>query len=91
MRRVFWFSVGAAAGYYAARQGERVVEEARSRGVVGNVTLVASTAARVAASAARAAVAVGEAAGTRGRTTLEGQPPAPATTTSATTAGEARP
>ena len=71
MRRLFWFSVGAAAGYYAARRGERVVEEARARGLVGNVTLAASTATRLSTGATRAVTALGEAAGEATRQRVE--------------------
>ncbi len=60
MRRLFWIGVGAAAGYYAARRGEEAVERVRERGVVGNVTLAASTATKVAATASRTAVTLGE-------------------------------
>lgn len=60
MKRLFWLGVGAAAGYYAARRGEEVVERARERGVVGNVTLAASTATKVAATASRTAVTLAE-------------------------------
>ncbi|MDA8435597.1 MAG: hypothetical protein M0Z98_06390 [Actinomycetales bacterium] len=67
MRRLFWLSVGAAAGYYAARKGTVAVEQARERGLVGNVTLVAGTASRLAATASRTTLAVGEAVGSRAR------------------------
>lgn len=67
MRRMFWLSLGAAAGYYAARKGQVVVDEARERGLVGNLTLAAATAARVTTSVSRATVAVGEAVGSRTR------------------------
>ncbi|MFC6238341.1 hypothetical protein [Longivirga aurantiaca] len=60
MKRLFWLGVGAAAGYYAARRGEEAVERARERGVVGNVTLAATTASKVAATASRTAVTLGE-------------------------------
>jgi hypothetical protein len=60
-------SVGAAAGYYAARKGSAAVEQARERGLVGNVTLAASTASKVAATASRTTLAVGEAVGSRAR------------------------
>ncbi len=60
MSRLFWVSVGAVGGYYAARRGERLVEEARERGLVGNVTLAASTAAKAATGATKAAAALGE-------------------------------
>lgn len=55
MRRLFWLGVGAAAGYYAARRGDEIVERARERGLVGNVSLAATTATKVAASAQRTA------------------------------------
>ncbi|MBI1377148.1 MAG: hypothetical protein GC157_06670 [Frankiales bacterium] len=81
MRRVFWVTVGAVAGYYAARKGAAVVEEARERGVVGNVTLAASTATKVATTASRLTLAAGEALGSRTRALAEGReasaPPAP--------------
>ena len=76
MRRMFWFSVGVAAGYYAARKGSVLVEEARERGVVGNVTLAAATAGRAAAAASRATLAVGEAVGSRTRSLTEDRAPA---------------
>lgn len=60
MKRLFWLGLGAAAGYYAARRGDEMVERARERGVVGNVTLAASTATKVAATATRTAVALGD-------------------------------
>jgi hypothetical protein len=60
MSRLFWVSVGAVGGFYVARRGERMVAEARERGVVGNVTLAASTATKAAAGATRAAAALGE-------------------------------
>lgn len=72
MRRLFWLGVGAAAGYYAARRGEAVVERARERGVVGNVTLTASTATKVAAAASRTALTLGE----KARTVAAGRTPA---------------
>lgn len=50
MRRLFWLSLGAAAGYYAARKVPQVVEQTRERGLVGNASLAASTASRVASS-----------------------------------------
>ena len=71
MRRMFWLGVGAAAGYYAARKGSVLVEEARERGVVGNVTLVAATAGKAATAASRATLAVGEAVGSRTRSLTE--------------------
>jgi hypothetical protein len=60
VRRLFWFTAGAAAGYYVARRGERVVAEARERGVVGNVTLAAGAASRLAQNAAHAAAGLAE-------------------------------
>jgi hypothetical protein len=86
VRRVFWLSVGAAAGYYAARKGSVLVEEARERGVVGNVTLAAATAGKAASAASRATVAVGEVVGSKARSHVE-EPSAPhaRATTSGTT------
>lgn len=60
MKRLFWVGVGAAAGYYAARRGEAAVERARERGLVGNVTLAATTAQKAAGAATRTAAALGE-------------------------------
>jgi hypothetical protein len=102
VRRLFWLSVGAAAGYYAARKGTAAVEQARERGLVGNVTLAASTASKVVTTASRTTVAVGDAVGSRaraladgraGRTAAEdsamaaGPGPAPASTDPTTTTG----
>jgi hypothetical protein len=67
VRRLFWLSVGAAAGYYVARKGTVAVEQARERGLVGNVTLAAGSASKLAASASRTGVAVGEAVNARAR------------------------
>ncbi|MGD9957004.1 MAG: hypothetical protein AB7V23_13135, partial [Candidatus Nanopelagicales bacterium] len=58
MKRLFWLGLGAAAGYYAARRGDEMVERARERGVVGNVSLAATTASRMAASASRTAASI---------------------------------
>lgn len=58
MRRLFWLGLGAAAGYYAARRGDEMVERARERGLVGNVSLAATTATKAAASASRTAAAL---------------------------------
>ena len=60
MRRLFWFSLGAGAGYYAARRGERFVAEARERGLVGNVTYAAGTASRLAQNATQAAAGLAD-------------------------------
>ena len=77
MKRLFWLSVGAAAGYYAARKGTEAVEQARERGLVGNVSLAAATASKVAGSATRATSAVAS----RSRPTAEPSPaPAPSPT-----------
>jgi hypothetical protein len=93
VRRVFWVSVGAAAGYYAARRAPVLIEEARARGVVGNVTLAAATASKAASAASRATAAVGDAVGSRTRAaadadvtadhrTVDTRPAAPPTTPS---------
>ena len=60
MRRLFWFTAGAAAGYYVARRGERLVVDARERGLVGNVSLAAGTATRLAQSASQAVAGLSE-------------------------------
>jgi hypothetical protein len=94
VRRLFWLSVGAAAGYYAARKGTVAVEQARERGLVGNVTLAASTASKVAATASRTTLAVGEAVGSRARALAEARSDdaAPAPSTAApTTPGDGAP
>ena len=86
---MFWLSLGAAAGYYAARKGTEVVEDARERGLVGNVTLAAGTASKAALAAARATVAAGEAVGSRVRSRACGDAPVTtqfAATSSPTTA-----
>ena len=50
MRRLFWVSVGAAAGYYAARRIPPAVARTRERGLAGNAALAGRTASRVASS-----------------------------------------
>ena len=103
MRRLFWLSLGAAAGYYAARKSSEAVSQARERGLVGNVTLAAGTASKAAATASRTTVAVGEAMGARargvGRPPVVGVDPAPpaaplparTAAQTPTSTGEARP
>jgi len=54
MRRLFWVSVGAAAGYYAARKIPPAVARTRERGIAGNASPVASSASK-AVSSTRAA------------------------------------
>jgi hypothetical protein len=76
---MIWFGIGAAAGYVVARRGEQVVDEARERGVVGNLSLVAATATKAVATASRTVVSVGEAAGSAARQRAAG----PAATPSA--------
>jgi len=88
VRRLFWLSVGAAAGYYVARKGTVAVEQARARGLVGNVTLAAGSASKLAASASRTGVALGEAVRTAATDTAGPQTPARPTSTSTR---EARP
>jgi hypothetical protein len=67
VRRLFWFGLGAAAGFYVARRGEQLVDDARERGAVGTLSAVAATAGRAATTAARTAVSVGESAGSAAR------------------------
>jgi len=79
VKRLFWLSVGAAAGYYAARKSSEAVEQARERGLMGNVTLAASTATKVAGSATKAVSSVGS------KTRVPAEPsPAPGTSPSPT-------
>lgn len=51
MRRTVWLALGATAGVIAYRRGQRLVEEARARGVVGSVQAATVSASSVAASA----------------------------------------
>ena len=53
MSRTIWIAVGAVGGIYAYRRGQRAVDEARERGLVGNAQYAASTAASVAQGASR--------------------------------------
>lgn len=46
--RAFWIAVGAVGGIVVYRRGQRVLAQARERGLVGNVTAIANTAARAA-------------------------------------------
>ncbi len=46
--RVFWVAVGAVGGVYAYRKGQRLVADARERGLVGNVAAAAGTVSRLA-------------------------------------------
>jgi len=96
VRRLFWLSLGAAAGYYAARKSAEAVDQARERGLVGNVTLAAGTASKAAATASRSTVALGEAIGARARDAGRSSTTAPAAPPSApapdqTSSREARP
>ena len=51
MRRTVWLALGATAGVIAYRRGQRLLEEAKSRGVVGSVQAATFSATTVAASA----------------------------------------
>jgi hypothetical protein len=51
MRRTVWVALGATAGVIAYRRGQRLLEEARARGVVGSVQAATISASTVAASA----------------------------------------
>jgi len=48
MRRLVWTAVGAAAGIYVYRRLQDALEEARTRGLAGNVAVATSVAASVA-------------------------------------------
>lgn len=51
MRRTVWVALGATAGVIAYRRGQKLLEEARARGVVGSVQAATISASTVAASA----------------------------------------
>lgn len=51
MRRTVWVALGATAGVIAYRRGQKLLEEARERGVVGSVQAATISASTVAASA----------------------------------------
>jgi hypothetical protein len=51
MRRTVWVALGATAGVIAYRRGQRLLEEARAKGVVGSVQAATISASTVAASA----------------------------------------
>lgn len=51
MRRTVWLALGATAGVIAYRRGQKLLEEAKSRGLVGSVQAATFSATTVAASA----------------------------------------
>lgn len=51
MRRLFWVAVGAAGGIWAYQRGTAALENARERGVMGNVAVATATASKVATTA----------------------------------------
>lgn len=51
--RTFWVAVGAIGGIYAYRRGQRALDDARERGLVGNVQVAAEAAASVAQGTSR--------------------------------------
>ena len=51
MGRLIWVAIGAAGGVYAYRRGQRLLEEARERGVVGSVQAATGSAAGLASTA----------------------------------------
>lgn len=53
MSRTFWVAVGAIGGIYAYRRGQRAVDNAKERGLVGNVQYAAETAQSVSGGVAR--------------------------------------
>lgn len=53
MSRTFWIAVGAVGGVVAYRRGQRAIEDARARGLVGNVQAAAGTASAVAQGTSR--------------------------------------
>lgn len=46
MSRLLWMGIGAAGGIYVYRKGQRTWERAKVRGVAGNATMLAATAAQ---------------------------------------------
>lgn len=59
MRRLFWTAVGAAGGIYAYRRSQRAVQEARQRGVVGNVQAASGAASTLSAQLRQLATVAG--------------------------------
>ena len=51
MRRTVWVALGATAGVIAYRRGQKLLEEARAKGVVGSVQAATISASSLAASA----------------------------------------
>ncbi|MGI9196423.1 MAG: hypothetical protein ACR2KE_03075 [Candidatus Nanopelagicales bacterium] len=51
MGRMIWVALGAAGGVYAYRRGQRLLDEARERGVVGSMQAATGSAAGLAAQA----------------------------------------
>ncbi len=51
MSRLVWVALGAAGGVYAYRRGQRLLEEARERGVVGSVQAATGSATSLATAA----------------------------------------
>ncbi|MFZ9986936.1 MAG: hypothetical protein ACO3JT_06100 [Candidatus Nanopelagicales bacterium] len=51
MRRTVWVAIGATAGVIAYRRGQKLLEEARAKGVVGSVQAATISASAMAASA----------------------------------------
>lgn len=70
--RLIWVAVGAAGGVYVYRRGQRLIEEAREKGVVGSVTAATGSAAGLAASA-RSLLAARAATGGQTRPTSPGR------------------
>ena len=59
MRRTVWIAVGATAGVIAYRRGQKLLEEARARGVVGSMQAATVSASSVAASARNLLATIG--------------------------------
>jgi hypothetical protein len=53
VRRLFWVAVGAAGGIWAYRRGGEALDNARERGVVGNIAVATATVGKVAGTATR--------------------------------------
>ncbi len=61
MRRLFWTAVGAAGGIFVYRRGERRLEIARERGMIGTLSDAAKVTAALATATARATERVAQA------------------------------
>lgn len=59
MGRMIWVAIGAAGGVYAYRRGQRLLDDARERGVVGSIQAATGSAAGLTAQARTILAAAG--------------------------------